>query len=250
MVLDEKEGKSHGIQALGVIKADIDRLGRLFSQGLDRERFTLARLATLSRQIDWFFSLYLPHLLKTDPRFRDIYTVFAGGDDLFMVGPWNRMIDLAAFLQESFADYVCGNPEIHFSAGIALKKPNIALTKLADSADEALSRSKDAGRNRITLFGETAEWREFKELLEIGRQFEEWLDKDWINTAMAYRLNQFIDMAGKEKIILGSGEVTLDDMECLKWYALFQYSVERNVGKGNEERERGLFRIFPNVWNG
>lgn len=37
--------------------------------------------------MNFFFVVYLPHLLKTHPDFRDVYTVFAGGDDLFLIGP-------------------------------------------------------------------------------------------------------------------------------------------------------------------
>ena len=113
-----------GIEALGVLKADVDQLGLLMSCGLKPERFTLSRLATLSRQLNWYFALYLPHLLKTNPQFLDIYTVFAGGDDLFLIGPWNRVIELASFLRQSFAEYVGRNQEIHFSAGISLHKPH------------------------------------------------------------------------------------------------------------------------------
>jgi CRISPR-associated protein Csm1 len=76
-----------GIEALGALKADVDDLGLLMACGLEEERFTLARLATLSRQMNWFFAVYLPHLLRTDARFQDVYTVFAGGDDLFLIGP-------------------------------------------------------------------------------------------------------------------------------------------------------------------
>ena len=46
-----------GVEALGVLKADVDHLGLLMSCGLPAERFTLSRLATFSRQMDWFFAL-------------------------------------------------------------------------------------------------------------------------------------------------------------------------------------------------
>ena len=220
-----------GIQALGVLKADVDQLGMLMSCGLTEKDFTLSRLATLSRQLNFFFAVYLPHLLKTDPRFMDVYTVFAGGDDLFLIGPWNRIIDLAHVLHRRFADYTCRNDHIHFSAGISLKKPNTPLGKLATDAEDALEKAKDGGRKRITIFGETATWDDYAKLREIREILEEWRENSLINNAMIYRLNTFIGMASLEKEILKENGVRLDDMECLKWRALFRYTTERNIGR-------------------
>jgi CRISPR-associated protein Csm1 len=237
----KEDGSYCGIQAIGVLKADVDQLGMLMSCGLTEKDFTLSRLATLSRQVNFFFAVYLPHLLKTDPRFIDVYTVFAGGDDLFLIGPWNRVIDLAHVLRGRFADYTCRNDHIHFSAGINLKKPNTPLGKLAKDAEDALEKAKDSGRKmspvfgetaaRITVFDETATWEEFAELRIIRDLLKEWREDGLINNAMIYRLNTFIVMANLEKKIVKENGVMLKDMECLKWRALFRYSTERNIGK-------------------
>jgi CRISPR-associated protein Csm1 len=58
-----KTGKWYGTEAIGVLKADVDNLGMLMGCGLPEKRFTLSRMATLSRQLDSFFSIYLPDLL-------------------------------------------------------------------------------------------------------------------------------------------------------------------------------------------
>ena len=192
----KKNGNGYcGIEALGILKADVDQLGLLMSCGLKKERFTISRLATLSRQLNFYFAVYLPHLLKTNPDFMDIYTVFAGGDDLFLIGPWNRIIQLVDFLQKSFADYACHNDEVHFSAGICLHKPHTPLDKLSDTAETAIEKSKDEGRNRVTLFSETVTWEKVEELENIKQTLKQWLEKGWINNAMLYRLNSLLEMA-------------------------------------------------------
>jgi CRISPR-associated protein Csm1 len=226
-----------GIQALGILQADVDNLGVLMSCGIREKDFTISRLATVSRQLNFFFAVYLPHLLKTDRRFMDVYTVFAGGDDLFLIGPWNRIIDLASFLREKFSQYVCHNEEVHFSAGISLQKPHTPLDKLAEDAGNALERAKSSGRNRITVFGETAAWDEFTELQEIKETLKCWHSGEMINNAMLFRLNYFIRMAGIEKEIQKEKDFCLEDMDCLKWRAFFRYTTERNIGK-NEKEER------------
>lgn len=241
-----------GIEALGILKADVDQLGLLMSCGLKKEQFTISRLATMSRQLNFYFAVYLPHLLKTDERFMDIYTVFAGGDDLFLIGPWNRIIKLADSLRESFANYVCHNKEIHFSAGISLHKPHTPLDKLSITAEAAIEKSKDNKKDenkrgdQITLFSETVDWDEFKQLVKIKDTLQLWYSKNMVTNSMIYRLNDFISMAESEKQLLeGEGDIYIEDMECLKWHALFSYTTERNIGKGLKGEERdGMMRQF------
>ena len=243
----KKNGNGYcGIEALGILKADVDQLGLLMSCGLKKEQFTISRLATLSRQLNFYFAVYIPHLLKTDPNFIDVYTVFAGGDDLFLIGPWNRIIQLVEFLQKSFADYVCHNQEVHFSAGISLQKPHTPLSKLSDAAETAIEKSKNEGRNRVTLFSETIDWDKFRKLTKIKDKLQTWRDNELINNAMIYRLNDFISMAELEKQIMANSEgIFLEDMECLKWHALFSYTTERNVGKGLKgEKKDEMIRQF------
>ncbi|HEN21412.1 MAG TPA: type III-A CRISPR-associated protein Cas10/Csm1, partial [Desulfobacteraceae bacterium] len=242
-------GSWRGLQALGVLKADVDELGYIMSCGIKKGQFTISRLATLSRQMNMFFTVYLPYMLKTDKKngFGEIYTVFAGGDDLFLIGPWNRTIDLAVFLKDRFAEYVCHNNEVHFSAGISLHKPHTPISKFAESAESSLEKAKEKGRNRVTLFSETVLWDEFIALAEIKNTIKTWIEpgEAILSSSYLYRLNTFIKMAGKEQEIKKAGAISIDDMECLKWRALFSYSTQRNVGKGlkDEKREDAIREI-------
>jgi CRISPR-associated protein Csm1 len=238
----DKPYKFKGIEALGILKADVDNLGLLFACGMRKERLTLSRLATMSRQMNNYFSIFLPHKLKTDKRFKNIYTVFAGGDDLLLIGPWNRIIEFADFLNESFKEYTCRNEQITISAGIALHKPNDPVLTLAETSEHALSKSKANGRDSIAVFCTTAKWANFAELETIKTTIQEWLDSEMINNAMIFRLNEFIEMRRLEDEVKAGGVVHLDDMECLKWHSRFKYTVVRNTGKGlkGEEKEKAI----------
>jgi CRISPR-associated protein Csm1 len=244
----QQNGVYTGIQALGVLKADVDQLGLLISCGIKEHKFNISRMASLSRQMNNFFCLYLPHLLKTDERFKDVYTVFAGGDDLFLIGPWNQAIILASVINERFAAYTCSNREIHLSAGITLTKPHVPLDRIAEQAEMVLYAAKEAGRNRITVFGETVTWEKFRKLTEIRDVLKDWSIKGLTNPAMLYRINTFIAMAAKEKLVMNGDKVNIKDMECLKWRALFRYSTERNIGRGKPSAERkGMVQEFIRV---
>lgn len=234
-----KEGEYSGIEALGVLKADVDNLGSLFGCGLQPERLNLSRLATFSRQMNSFFSLYLPNLLATDPRFRNIYTVFAGGDDLFLIGPWNRIVDFADVLEEEFRRFACKNPRITISAGITVSKPGIAVPAFADRAEEALEESKHGGRNRVTLFGETVPWDLFRQLLQHRDRLERWQGNGIIGKAFLYQLNELVALARREKELVGPRKtIDFSDMSCLAWRSRLHYTIARNVGKGLEKDSR------------
>lgn len=223
------DGRKRGVDALGILKADVDYLGMLMGCGLSGNRFTISRLAALSRQFNYYFALYLPYLLESE--FTDVYTVFAGGDDLFLIGPWNRIYQLAFRLEKTFAAYVCQNPEVHFSAGITLQKAQTPLNTLAQAAEAALEKSKSEGRSRLTMFNETVCWENMGPLESIREEFERWLSEEWATKSMLYRLNTFIAMAAGEERVKKKGQVLIDDMECLKWRALLSYSAGRNIGK-------------------
>ncbi len=241
--LQDVDIKSHdrkfeGIEAIGVLKADVDHLGLLYAAGLPVERLTLSRLATMSRQMNHFFALYIPYLLKTEKKFNNIYTVFAGGDDLFLIGPWNRTIEFASVIYNKFREYTCFNPNITLSAGIYICKPNVPVLAIAQESEDALEQSKASGRNRITLFGKTVTWEEFSDLEKVKNILETWKKENIVNNAMLYRFNRLLYMAEHERKIFRSKSKTsirLSDLECLRWPALLKYTIARNIGKREKE---------------
>lgn len=167
---------SAGSQLLGILKADVDHLGLLFSLGL--EPLTFSRLATLSHAFDRFFGGYLNTLCRRITaewkRQRDkkgqsyppsleslFYIVYAGGDDLLIIGPWDQTIELAKCLYADFKAYTCQNPNITLSAGITLVKPHFPVQRFAELVSEALDTAKNAGRDRITVFDQTVLWSDY-----------------------------------------------------------------------------------------
>lgn len=242
----DKPDKFTGIEALGILKTDVDNLGLLFACGIRKERLTLSRLATMSRQMNNYFSIFLPYILKTEERFKNIYTVFAGGDDLFLIGPWNRIIEFAGCLHDSFKEYVCNNKHITISAGIALHKPNDPVLSFAETSEHALNKSKSGGKDSLTLFGATVKWDEFRELQMVKDEILEWLDSEKINNAMLFRLNELTEMREQEKAIQKNAYIPIEYMECLKWRARFKYTTVRNTAKKlkGEERKKAIEEVM------
>ncbi len=153
---DPERGGWRGICALGVLKGDVDDLGLLFQKGLqNREKgrhMTFAKLAQLSRLMDSFFSLYLPHLFEQ--KFPDTYTLFAGGDDFFLIGPYAVMPSLAQAMNEMFQRYGARNPALHFSIGLALTPADMPVRQLGEEAEMLLEQAKSQpGKHAMSMFG-------------------------------------------------------------------------------------------------
>ncbi|MFC3118256.1 hypothetical protein ACFOHS_08475 [Jhaorihella thermophila] len=145
-------GKPIGREMLALLKGDVDRLGRIFAGGLS-DRWSVARSAALSRMMDAYFTLRLPHLLRTD--FPDSYTVYAGGDDFMLVLPWRQGFELARTLRRDFERFAGGNPDLTFSLGIALFDPRTPISIPAREAENRLEAAKSAGRNRVSALEDT-----------------------------------------------------------------------------------------------
>lgn len=169
----QEDGTWKGEVALVTVKGDIDDLGALFQQGLERPTF--AKMASLSRQVNAFFAIWLPWFCEHGKdangitRYRNTYTVFAGGDDFFLIGPWDSTIALATALKEKFTAYVA-NEKITFSAGLVMTQPKMPVRQLARSAESALDAAKrfeknGNNKNAATLWGNTVTWPDWQRLM-------------------------------------------------------------------------------------
>jgi len=192
--LDEN-GHWVGAEALMTLKGDIDNLGLIFQKGLERPTF--ARMAGLSRQINAFFTVWLPWVCEQE--FPNTYTVFAGGDDFFLIGPWHSTIKLAQRMRTEFARYVAHNPDIHFSAGLSMTKPGMPIRHLSQLAEVALNGAKQiTGKNAVTSFHHAVTWDTFDQLMAresaLGRLREELS----LSTSYLYGLLNLTDMAADQ----------------------------------------------------
>ncbi len=136
---DELAENSKGAKRIGVLRADVDNLGLIFGFGLENP--SLPRIATLSRFLDYFFKGYLNTIIENDikgvPKIPkdnkepNIVVVYAGGDDLFIVGAWDEVFNLAFKINEMFRKYVGENPYITLSAGLGYFDEKFPLSRMA-----------------------------------------------------------------------------------------------------------------------
>lgn len=219
---DDFSEKSKGVDAIAILKADVDGMGNFIKNSditASFENFDL-----FSKTLDNFFSLYIPE--KMEKNFKNSYTVFAGGDDLFLLGSWDVMLELARFIESEFKKFV-KSKELTISFGIAMAKPSKPISYLAKETEHLLEDAKGIeGKDAITLFGETVKWNAYKKVFdELEGAFKPFENKD-INTAFLYRLLEFCEMSKKVKYD--------GDILSTIWKSKLSYSFSRNNDKLGE----------------
>ena len=225
-----------GTEALMTLKGDVDNLGSIFEKGLEKPSF--AKWASLSRQMNAYFSIFLPWLCKE--KYPSSYTVFAGGDDFFLIGPWRSTIRLGREMRDEFQRYVAENPDIHFSTGLLMTKPGIPVTQMGGMAEQALEHAKAyEGKNAVTLFAQTVAWKDFDEL---WKTFEAIANKDKefeLSTGYLYRLQDLADMADNLK----SDNPRPENAIWRSWFSYRTWRMLEQTLKGKDrrkERERRM----------
>ncbi|MCX7805455.1 MAG: hypothetical protein N3A38_09740 [Planctomycetota bacterium] len=230
-----ENGVMRGRNMLGILKADVDRLGLIFSRGLGG-RLTPARHAALSRMLDFFFGGRLMRIVTSD--FPLTYTVYAGGDDLLLAGPWDSTVGLAGRAREEFTRFVCGNPDITLSAAVIFVGPKTPLRRAASSADERLDEAKDAGRNRIWISGRVLPWNEYSGSCDRQDPMEWGVERlgDWIARQFAGAhalpmsfLRQVLVLSRMAARLAAAPAGRRVPFEELMWVSKYRYQLARNV---------------------
>ena len=225
----------NGVEAICGLKGDIDNLGQIFQRGLidpqnlHKRSSNFAKMAGLSRQINAFFTVYVPFLCQKE--FPSMYTIFAGGDDFFLVGPWHQTQNFALSINKAFSRYVAFNPEIHFSAGLVTVKSDTPIKALAESAEDVLDLAKSGNKNKVSIFGVTVDWKTLNELQNVELKLKE-LCRDYpLSSSYLYSLFQILEKAGR-----------IDDPEAMIWRSQLFYRTHRFVKdcKLNESERKAL----------
>lgn len=184
----ELASRAQGDALLAVLKADADSLGLRFQQLMNTSGFE--GMAELSRQLDRFFSGRLRRELAAPgaPGWQSIYTIFAGGDDLVMVGPWDVMVEFAGTMRGWFQQEF-RNHGLTLSAGLAFIQPNRPIKFAVGEAEELLELAKHRGKDRLAAFGQVWEWSQHSRIFAEAKQLVGWvtggkMQRGWLHTLL------------------------------------------------------------------
>lgn len=209
------EHHARGFKRLGILRMDVDNMGRIVSEGLGG-RASLARLAGLSFMINLYFEGACAGLARACNRggsknrggFDRVYSIYSGGDDLFFAGAWDAMPGLALDICEGLRQFTGGHPGIHLSGGIALVGGKYPLYQAAEDGEAALDESKARqGKNSLTFLGQSLDWVTFKDALAEKEQLAGLVSAGELPRQILQRLMGFqLQYEQKMKAILARGE--------------------------------------------
>ncbi len=196
---------STGAPYLGVLMLDADRMGEVFIRGLPKKLQTPGRIGALSRLFELFFGFIAVDLIRDPAPYLDllgrdaawkkiaeryplIYGVYAGGDDVFLVGPWDALLHYALDLNALYHRYTAHHSELTLSGGFVLVKPHTPVPVFSDLVQRAEKAAKSAGRGRLTAFGQAVEWPVLEALIGRGLRFYELIRDGVLPRGLGHRL--------------------------------------------------------------
>ncbi len=163
---------SEGLKRLGILRMDIDNLGMILAKGF--EKTSISRVTSLSRDLSLFFEGYVNQICQAKKYRENVFIIYSGGDDLFIVGSWNRIVELAEDIYLEFKKFACQNEYLTISGGISLITKKYPIHRGAQYAGEAeelaksprkIIREEDVvvkEKDAITFLKKPVSWDDFK----------------------------------------------------------------------------------------
>jgi CRISPR-associated protein Csm1 len=221
--------QARGDKLLAILKADADSLGEKLS-GVLQDATGLTALAEFSAELESFFGETIDTELKKE-RWRLIYTVFAGGDDLMLVGPWEVIVDFAGHLHGLFAEQF-GERGMTISAGVSFLKYKRPIKHAAEHAEDLLNQAKtmrapssSSPKDQCAAFGQVWKWKDHDAIVLRAKRLAARVDDGSMKRGSLHTLLELGLM--RQQMKDGQGERATSRLA---------YHVARNYPKSGELR--------------
>ena len=240
---------SDGVNWLGALRMDVDNLGTIFRDGLGKNA-TISRMATLSESLRLFFEGYVPQLCKeynNDPQEKEkkeiLELIYAGGDDLFLVGGWSALPRIAKKIRDEFRCFVTGN-HVTLSGGIFIEHQKFPAYQFAEQSGEAEHAAKELKRkdsskekDAISFLQTPMSWQDFAEVSEWHQKFVD-IVTDRNNPLPRDILTRLSQMYSDQ------------ELKGTRWKWRSLYYLHRMEERYKRENQRGFLKNLKSALNG
>jgi len=187
---DDMAKASRGSKMIGYLKLDIDDLGKRLKEYCER----ISDFLTFSETMSFIMEGCVEHMLSLHFNRDDmnkLYLIYSGGDDLFLVGSWDVVVEATKRIREELGrimrmDY--GGPTV--SAAVAIEDPKTPVKICSEAVSEKLKRVKEAGKNGISVTGKRTSWKGFKDSLETAKKLSQCIGKGMISRGFIFQLSR------------------------------------------------------------
>jgi CRISPR/Cas system-associated protein Cas10 (large subunit of type III CRISPR-Cas system) len=190
---------------LGILRMDVDGLGKRFIEGFD----SIDQYKTFSKRLVDFFEEGTKKI-QSEIEFKPyLNIIYAGGDDLFVVGRWDKVIDFAERIHKE-TNECFGNDGISISGGIAIVQPKFPISKaaeLAGEAEDAAKQFRDGEKNAFHMLGKTVSWnQEFDYVKSYKQQFITLIEEQGLSKGILHKLMLYSSIADRNKVLRKEGQ--------------------------------------------
>jgi CRISPR/Cas system-associated protein Cas10 (large subunit of type III CRISPR-Cas system) len=198
-------GAYAGPTDLGILRMDVDGLGKRFIDGFN----SIAEYKTFSKRLVNFFEEETKNI-QQEPVFEPyLNIIYAGGDDLFVVGRWDKVIDFAERIHQETHNRF-GSDGISISGGIAVVQPKFPISKaaeLAGDAENAAKQFRNGEKNAFHMLGKTISWdKEFDYVKSFKQQFVSLIENYDLSKGILHKLMLYSSIADRNKVLRKEGK--------------------------------------------
>ena len=226
---------------LGILRMDVDGLGARFVKGFE----SMDKYKDFSGKLDKFFDAENGNLHTIQECYKEnLNIVYAGGDDIFVGGRWDKVIDFANDVRTQFASYckdVLNDTTLSISGGIAIvnaKYPIAKAAEIAGEAEDAAKKYNNGKKNAFNMFGESVSWNgDFDYVKSYKEQFVTLVEKCGLSRGILHKIMTYAAIVKENQTIEEENKnrnyKRKPDMSYL-WHAA--YYLTRFMGKEKENK--------------
>ena len=190
---DDMAKASEGSKMIGYLKLDIDDLGRRLKEYCEG----IADFLTFSEMMSFIMEGCIEYILSM--RLSDkgdmnkLYLIYSGGDDLFLVGSWDKVVEATEKIYgelEGILKMDYGGLTV--SAAILIEDPKTPVKICAEAVSEKLRRVKEAGKNGINVTGRKISWKGFTDSLVTAKKLSQYINEGIISRGFVFQLSRLI----------------------------------------------------------
>jgi len=184
---------------LAILRMDVDGLGKRFIQGFN----SIKDYRQFSKRLVEFFEKRTQDIQRETAYCDYLNIIYAGGDDLFVVGRWDKVLDFAERIHKE-VENAFKQDGITISGGMVIVNPKFPIAKAAEMAGEAEDAAKqfrNGEKNAFHFLGKSISWHEeFDYVKSYQQQFVSLIENFDLSKGILHKLMLYASMADQNKV--------------------------------------------------
>ncbi len=220
---------------LGILRMDVDSLGKRFIKGFK----SITDYQAFSERLVDFFEKGIAKL-QHEPAYKEhLNIIYAGGDDLFIIGRWDKVIDFAERIHKE-TEQRFQKDGISISGGMVRVQPKYPISKAAElsgDAEDAAKQFRNGEKNAFHFLGKTVSWnQEFAYVKSFKQQFVSLIDRYGLSRGILHKLMLYASVAEHNKVRRKEGKA--EDFSYI-WH--ISYYLTRYIDRYKSNQEVSAF---------